>query len=288
MIAFFEWFAHSAWGWAFAAIWGSLWGSFANVCIFRLPLNLSLVSPASRCPNCHQTIAWFDNLPLISFACLGGKCRYCRQSISWQYPIIELFSVGLVLLTFWRFVWLEKTSVPIALQFGRLIAYGHFGIILLVLSAIDLKHFLIPDRVTLPATISYFVAAYLLGDIHWADSLIGLLVGYFVLWLVGTVYFYLTRREGLGLGDAKLLALIGATLGWRAIPWTILVASVAGTLVSAPFLCFYRKRTVTTQSKPQHIPFGPFLAFAALSYLFLFLNKSFDEIIASVYANLDL
>ncbi|HNI59635.1 MAG TPA: prepilin peptidase [Pseudomonadota bacterium] len=282
VIAFLEWLVRSAWGTVFAVLWGAMWGSFANVCIHRLPLGQSVVRPGSRCPSCSQPIAWFDNIPILSFLLLRGRCRHCAAAISGRYPLIEMLAALLCFLTFWRFVQHAGTDEPLALQLARCVVYGPFLLLLLVLSAIDLEHQLLPDRLTLPAIGLFFGAGRILGDVSLGDSLLGIVVGYGLVWLISEAYYRMTGRDGLGLGDGKLLALVGATLGARALPWTLLVGSVLGTLVALPVLLWRRRREPTTSIRHVAIPFGPFLSLAAAIYLLLLLGKSLDEILAYV------
>lgn len=282
LTVFLEWLVRSPWGVVFAGLWGAMWGSFANVCIYRLPRGLSVVRPGSHCPSCEQPIAWFDNLPLLSFLLLRGRCRRCSAAISWRYPLIELVAALLSLAIFWRFVLHAGPYATLALQLSQWVVYGHFVLLLLVLSAIDLEHLVLPDRLTLPAIGLFFVAGRVLGDVPLGESLVGMVVGYGLVWLIAEVYFRATGREGLGLGDGKLLALIGATLGYRSLPWTLLVGSVVGSLVALPILLARRRNTPTESLRHVEIPFGPFLSLAAVSYLFLLLGKSLEEILAYV------
>jgi leader peptidase (prepilin peptidase)/N-methyltransferase len=275
-LPFLEWFVRSPWGLTFALIWGALWGSFANVCIYRLPKGLSLLRPASRCPLCHTPIAWYDNIPVLSFVLLRGKCRRCQVRIGWRYPLVELLSAGLTAAVFVRFVDSDRGELPT--QLAHFVVYGYFALVLLVLSAIDLEHMLLPDRVTLPSMLAFFCAGRLLADVRWMDALLGMVAGYGVIWLIAEAYYRLTGREGLGLGDGKLLALVGSALGWQALPWTVCLGSVLGSLIAIPWLWLRKRQDPTQTLRHIAVPFGPFLALGAVVYLLLLHGRSLDEL----------
>lgn len=279
-LPFLEWLIHSPWGICFAGLWGALWGSFANVCIHRLPQGLSVVRPSSRCPSCEKPIAWFDNVPILSFLLLRGRCRHCSVAISWRYPVVETLAAVLTLATFWRFVVHADPGELLSAQLARFVVYSHLLLLLLVLSAIDIEHLLLPDRLTLPAIALFGVLGRLIGDVSLPDAIGGLVVGYGLLWLIAELYFRVTGREGLGLGDSKLLALIGVILGWRALPWTLCLGSVLGSLLSLPVLLWLRQRDKATSFRHLAIPFGPFLSIGAAVYLLTLMGKSLDEIVA--------
>jgi len=280
MIPFFEWFVHSGWGLGFVLFWGAAWGSFANVCIVRIPRQESVVRPASRCPGCNQPIAFYDNVPILSFLLLWGQCRTCRQPISFRYPLVEAVCMLLSVLVFWRFVLHADASDSVAKTVARFVVYSHFEFLLLILAAIDVEQFILPDRLTLPAIGVFFVAGRLLGDVSVEDSLIGLAAGYGVLWFVGAAYVRLTKREGLGMGDAKLFALIGVSLGWPALPWTLCVGSLLGTVVALPMLWLTRLAGAGTPFRHTALPFGPFLAVGASSYVLLLLCRSLEHVLS--------
>jgi leader peptidase (prepilin peptidase)/N-methyltransferase len=226
-------------------------GSFLNVCIYRLPLSLSIVSPRSFCPHCQAAIRAYDNIPLLSYLLLGGKCRNCGAKIPWRYPLVEALTGGVGLALF--------------LKFGFTFAFfSSFGLsaALIVIAFIDLDHRIIPDLVSLPGIVIGFLLALFGASLTVKDSLIGLLAGGGSLYVVALVYEALTKREGMGGGDVKLLAMIGAWLGWKAILFTLFFASLSGTLIGGGVMLIHK------QGRHYAIPFGPFLAFSALAYVF--------------------
>lgn len=287
-------------GLAVAGLWGLLWGSFGNVCIYRVPRGLSVVRPGSHCPSCQQPVAWFDNIPVLSFLALLGRCRSCQAAIAWRYPLFELLSALLAVAVYFRFVLAEPA--PLALMLARFLVYFFFAGLLAVLSLIDLEHQLLPDRITYPAIPALFLAGRVLGEVSFVDAAVGLVAGYVLLRAVSDGYYYLTGREGLGYGDAKLLSAVGALLGWRAIPLTLLVGSCVGSMVSVPILLWQRRRppadsaadpTANSAVDPAAdpaaeevpslaktaVPFGPFLAVGALFYLGWLHGRDLDTVV---------
>jgi leader peptidase (prepilin peptidase)/N-methyltransferase len=234
-----------------AFVIGVVLGSFLNVCIWRLPARQSIVSPPSHCPKCEAGIRVYDNVPLLSFALLRGRCRACRQPISWRYPVVEVLT-GL-------------TLVALVRHFGLgplLPVYAGFMAALIVVTFIDLDHQIIPDAITLPGiVIGLFCAAIGLGP-SLAASVVGILLGGGFLYAVAAGYEMLTGREGMGGGDIKLLAMIGAFLGWAGVLTTLLLSSFSGAAVGGLLIVFKR---ADGQSP---IPFGPFLAAGATCALF--------------------
>ena len=196
---------------AILAVLGLAVGSFLNVCIHRLPRGQSLNSPPSRCPQCDYRLRWFDNIPVVSYAILGGRCRKCRARISIRYPIIELVTMGVFVLHGAVFGW-SALLVP------RLA----FACAMIVLFAIDLEHQLLPNVITLPGIVVGLIASSVLPP-GIIDALIGMLVGGGVLWLIGEAYFRYSGQEGMGGGDVKMLAMIGAFLGWQAVLLTLVL-----------------------------------------------------------------
>jgi len=236
-----------------APVFGAAVGSFLNVVIWRLPRDESLSRPGSHCPSCGAPIRWRDNIPILSWLMLRGRCRSCRGRISVRYPLIELLTALLCLGLFHRF--------GPSLSF---VAYFAFAAGLLAASAIDLEHRIIPDEISLGGVgLGLAVSWIPQATVRPFDSLIAAAVGFLALFLVITGYWLLTKREGMGLGDAKLLAAIGAFLGWRAIPFVLFAGSLAGVMGGLAMILLRK------QGRFYQIPFGPFLSLGALLWLFL-------------------
>jgi leader peptidase (prepilin peptidase) / N-methyltransferase len=259
----------------FFAAFGLIVGSFLNVCIYRLPADESVVHPRSRCPRCGTTIAWYDNLPLVSWALLRARCRGCSTPISARYPLVELLTGGLAILAVARFG-LEPLTIALFV----------FTAALVLITFIDIDHRFIPDEVSLPGIVVGLGVSLLPGGIGLWNASLGALLGGGILFLVAWGYERMTGREGMGYGDVKLLAMIGAFLGWQAIPAVIVIASLTGSVVGllAMFDGRSRRRVRRIQthfgplavlvslrraSRRTEIPFGPFLALGALSVLYL-------------------
>ncbi|KAF0218999.1 MAG: leader peptidase (prepilin peptidase) [Geobacteraceae bacterium] len=235
----------------FAFILGAVVGSFLNVCICRLPRKESVAYPPSRCPCCGYRIPFYDNIPIVSYLFLGGRCRSCQARISLQYPLVELVNALLTLFLFMKF--------GVSLTFLVLFV---FCSALVTITVIDLEHQIIPDVISIPGIVVGFIAAFFLPLLGWRDSLIGILVGGGSLLLVAYGYQLLAKKEGMGGGDIKLLAMMGAFLGWRAVPFIIFTASLIGSIIGIAFMLAQKKDSKLA------IPFGPFLAFGAILYIF--------------------
>lgn len=236
-----------------AAVFGAVVGSFLNVVILRLPKeDASIVFPASHCPLCKQPLTWYENIPLLSYLVLRGRCRTCKAPISWQYPFVEAAMAILAALVFHRF----------GLNF-ELFLYALFCAALLVIIFIDIHHQIIPDSISLPGIVVGFAGSFLNQTVTWQQSALGILLGGGLLYAVAYGYYVLTKREGMGGGDIKLLAMIGAFLGWQSLLYVVFASSLTGSVVGVAAMLKQRKGGQT------RIPFGPFLAIAALSYLFL-------------------
>lgn len=230
---------------AILALLGLAVGSFLNVCIHRLPRDQSLNSPPSRCPACEYRLRWFDNVPVLSYVLLGGRCRKCRTWISIRYPIVELITMALFLVHGAVFGW-SALLVP------RLA----FACAMVVLFAIDLEHQLLPNVITLPGIVVGLIASAVLPP-GIVDALIGVLIGGGVLWLIGEAYFRYSGHEGMGGGDVKMLAMIGAFVGWKLTLMTLMMASLAGSVVGVLFIVSQRG------GLKYALPFGTFLALGA-------------------------
>lgn len=231
---------------ALAAVLGLAVGSFLNVCIHRLPRGESLLYPASRCPRCGRALRWHDNVPVMSWVWLGGRCGQCHAPISVQYQIVELITAALV-------VGIVLVTPPGPLLASRLV----FGCTLIVLFAIDLEHHLLPNVITLPGIVIGWLFS-LFAPPGWQASLAGVLLGAGVLYGTAAAYYMVRREEGLGMGDVKMLAMVGAFLGWKAVLLTLILASFSGALVGIVLMA-------TSRGGMRYaLPFGTFLAMGAL------------------------
>jgi leader peptidase (prepilin peptidase)/N-methyltransferase len=239
-----------------AGLVGLALGSFLNVLITRLPRGESAWGGRSRCPHCRSPLAWYDNIPLFSYVRLRGRCRSCGAAIPWRYPLVELAG-GLMALALWH-------TFPDRLL---LLAYGPFCLALVALTAIDLEHRLLPDAITLPGTILGLLLSLALPHLSFPEAAAGALVGAALFYGIGRLYEKWAGRSGLGGGDVKMMAMIGAFLGVGALPLVILVSAGLGTLTGLI-------RVLVQGSGPQGqwrtiaLPYGPFLAAGAWCYLF--------------------
>lgn len=222
------------------------------MCIYRLPLEESVVSPGSHCRSCSAPLAWYDNIPLFSYLVRRGRCRVCGAGFSARYFWVELLTACL--------------AVLLVIQFGvTLVTLGYFVFVaaLVVSTFIDVDHKIIPDVISLPGIVLGLFFSLVSPHVTFWESLTGAGLGAGVLLIVAFGYWAVTRREGMGGGDIKLLAMIGAFLGWRAIPFTLLVASCTGSAIGIATMI--RRRADAKLA----LPFGPFLAFGAGCYLFI-------------------
>jgi leader peptidase (prepilin peptidase)/N-methyltransferase len=235
-----EWFPLVA-----AGLFGAIVGSFLNVCIHRLPRGTSIVWPASACTRCGRALSWFENIPVASYVALGGRCRTCREPIAIRYPIIEALTAVMFAGGWWYYG-------PSLLLAARLI----FGCALIVLFAIDLEHHLLPNAITLPGIVVGFVFSFF-TEPGWLGSLIGILVGGGILYATAEAYYRVRGEEGLGMGDVKMLAMVGAFLGWQLTFMTLMLASLAGSVIGGTIILLQRGGMKTA------LPFGTFLAVGA-------------------------
>ena len=231
-------------------IFGLCIGSFLNVCIYRLPASKSIVHPRSMCSNCGTLIASYDNIPILSYLWLKGRCRHCRTKISLRYPMVELLGGLFALGTYLKF----------GLTIEALIYYLFFAA-LIVVTFIDLDHRIIPDVITLPGIPICFAAGFALPTITYKDALLGILIGGGSLYVIAWAYDRITKKEGMGGGDIKLLAMIGAIVGWQGVLFTIFVASLVGTLAGLAVMLQSRKGLKLA------VPFGPFLSIGSITYI---------------------
>jgi leader peptidase (prepilin peptidase) / N-methyltransferase len=234
-----------------AFIFGAVVGSFLNVCIFRLPKSESVVFPPSHCTKCDYVIRWYDNIPILSYLFLRGKCRRCGEPISLQYPLVEFINGALTLALFLKF--------GLGLAFGVLFV---FCSALVVVTFIDLEHQIIPDSITLPGIIIGFIVSFFIPGLGWMNSLIGIVAGGGSLLAVAYGYQLIAKKDGMGGGDIKLLAMMGAFFGWKAILFIIFAASLVGSVIGVSVMLAQKKDSTLA------IPFGPFLASAAVLYIF--------------------
>ena len=229
-----------------AAVFGSIIGSFLNVCIHRLPRHESIVRPRSRCPACGSPLKWLDNIPVVSWLALGARCRECQEPISVRYPMVEILAAVTAVAIVW-------STPPSALLISRLV----LAALLIVLLFIDFEHHILPNVITIPGIVIGFGFS-LIAPPGPVQSLLGMLVGALTLIVVGGSYYLVRRVEGLGMGDVKMLAMIGAFLGWQAVILTLVLSSFLGAIIGIALL-------VTRQADMGHaLPFGTFLAIAAL------------------------
>lgn len=297
-----------------AFVLGTLFGSFANVCIYRWPPTeehpegLSVVRPGSRCGSCGEPVRWYDNMPIVSYLILGGKCRDCGAVFSARYLLVEA-AMGLLFVSAYHFVMVAFPLDPLAVRAVRFLVLCAFFFVLVVISFIDLDHKLILDKITYPAIVIFYGLGLLLPERQWTDGLLGAAVGYGVVRLISDGYYYLTGREGLGYGDGKLLAVIGALFGWQAVVVSLFAGSLLGSIIGIAAISLTRGKPeqVSTSPGPEpdrppeaagaspeaapqaipqaftdeqesdeepvslrhvQLPFGPFLVMGALLYVF--------------------
>ncbi len=241
-----------------AFILGCIWGSFSNVCIYRLPLNISVTKGRSYCLSCQKQINWFDNIPLVSFIVLMAKCRHCSTKIDFKYFLVELIS-GLNFLIIFYFFGISIESLLLII----------LSIFFLIIYFIDLKHFIIPNELTYPLIVLGFGKTFFTNQNYYIfpdylNSIIGGVAGYTIIWVIIFLYKKIKNIEGMGLGDAKLLAAIGFWFGWIALPFVLFFSSLTALVISMPSLI---KKTKNLQTK---IPFGPYIILGCVMYLLFF------------------
>lgn len=233
----------------FAGVLGAMIGSFLNVMIVRLPADESIVRPRSKCPRCQKQITWYENIPVLSWLIIGGKCRYCKESVSIQYPLIELLVALVWMAALWYY---ELTATALAAAV--------FGTILLGIAITDARHYLIPDEYTWGGLVIGLLLALLAGTGALISAAIGAAVGFGMLYLVAVLGEKAFGKEAMGGGDIKMMAMVGAFVGWKGVLLTVFGGSLMGTLVFVPLALLKKNRLV---------PFGVFLApAAALAFVF--------------------
>ncbi len=238
-----------------AFVLGGIWGSFCNVCIYRLPDNDSVITGRSFCRSCKNKIKWYDNIPLLSFIFLRGKCRSCNNKISSQYFLVELISAISFLFIYFIYGLSVTTLLLIILS-----------IFFIIIFFIDLKHYIIPNELTFPLMLIGFIKSFdpnLNQTIfpNYINSLLGGFFGYAVIWLIIFFYKKVRNKEGMGLGDAKLMAVVGFWFGWASIPFTIFISSAVALVLVIPSL-IKKTRNMSAQ-----IPFGPYIIIGCIIYV---------------------
>jgi leader peptidase (prepilin peptidase) / N-methyltransferase len=231
-------------------IFGALLGSFANVVIYRLPKNESVVKPRSHCFSCGKMVAWYDNIPILSWFLLRGRCRHCQAKFSFRYVFVELL--------------MAVTFLALYLKVGMcwlLLEYLIFAFGLITASFIDFDHMILPDVFTLSGIVLGLLGGLINPEREFMPSVLGVLIGGGSLWLVAVLYTAIRKQDGMGGGDIKLLAWVGAILGWTSVPFVIISSSLVGSIVG--LIIMFR----TKGSSQQAIPFGPYLALGALLYI---------------------
>lgn len=277
---------------AVSLIMGLLVGSFCNVCVGRWPHGESVVSPRSRCPKCLNAIAWYDNIPLLSWLILAAKCRHCKAPISWQYPVVEAITGVLFVLVYLRF------GMTVATPIYMLLAAA-----MVIVTFQDLADWTIPDEITLPGApvgLAISVMAMMVDGTglrveHPFDALAGSALGFGILYGLDRIAILVLKKPGMGFGDVKLMAMLGAFIGWQGVLGTLMLASVLGSTIGLSMILYFKLKGSVVQSEPEgensldeaksgeegedsddgislgahYLPFGPYLAIAGLVYVFV-------------------
>lgn len=229
-------------------------GSFVNVAIVRLPAGESVVSPPSRCPRCDGPLRWYHNIPLLSWIALRGRCAYCNERISWQYPLVEAATAA---------IWAANAA-----GYGPTPQTARGVVLLTLLLAIavtDARHYIIPDELSLGGTVAGVLLAMAPGQPSLPEAVVGSVLGGGMLWLVAVVFGWALKREAMGGGDIKMMSMIGAFLGWKGAFLSIFLGALAGTLIFVPIALFFR----IVHRTEKLVPFGVFLALGAAVAFYL-------------------
>jgi len=239
------------WWYTAAAAFGALVGSFLNVCIYRLPRGESILWPGSHCPACAAPIAWYDNIPLLGYLSLFGRCRSCRSAIPIRYPVVEAANAAgyVIILAAFGLTW---TAVLYCILFSAL----------LVVTGTDLSHYMIPNVITWPGIALGLIGAATVLPVSLTDAFLGVAIGGGIIRFLVWASPYLLGREGMGRGDVKLVAMIGAFLGWKPALLTIMVGSLAGSIIGISLI------VLGFMKREDYVPFGPYLVFGALISMF--------------------
>ncbi|HVG55224.1 MAG TPA: prepilin peptidase [Vicinamibacterales bacterium] len=232
----------------FLGVMGLIVGSFLNVCIYRLPRRQSLNWPGSRCTSCERALSWYENIPFVSWIVLRGRCRTCGAGISVMYPLVELVTGALFVAGYAIYGWTPLLAVRLA-----------FACAMVVLFAVDLRHHILPNVITVPGIVIGLLVSLFLPEPGWRSSLIGLIAGGGVLFAIAEAYYRFRGVEGLGMGDVKMLSMIGAFLGWELMLVTLILASFAGSIIGVGVIAMGRGGMKAA------LPFGTFLAVGALT-----------------------
>ncbi|MBT3485185.1 prepilin peptidase [Desulfobacula sp.] len=245
-------FGHTSYFAVFIFIIGACIGSFLNVCIYRIPENNSIITPGSFCPACKKGIPFYCNIPVLSYLFLKGRCKFCHKPISIRYPIIEILAGMFAVVLFYKF------------GIGQVMVYWFiFTSVLITISFIDIDHQIIPDVISLPGILVFASSFYFLPEMTLKNTLLGIVAGGGSLYAVAFLYYLLKKQEGMGGGDIKLLAMIGAAIGIKGVFFTIFAGSLLGTFFGLLIMIY----TKIADSKLK-IPFGPFLSMGAILYIF--------------------
>ena len=240
--------ANASWGLA-AGVFGLIFGSFLNVCIVRLPIDESLIRPRSKCPKCGHMVGWSDNIPVVSWFALRGRCRHCGDAISWQYPLVEIL-VGVIWAASFWYYGLEVTAASAAI----------FGTILLGIGITDARHYIIPDEYTWGGLVIGLLLSLAGGLTGFLMAFLGAATGFGLLWFVGWAGKKVFKKDAMGGGDIKMMAMVGAFVGWKGVLLTIFGGALLGTLIFVP---------LNLGKKERLVPFGVFLsAAAAIAFVF--------------------
>ncbi|VFQ46670.1 prepilin peptidase [Desulfoluna butyratoxydans] len=232
-----------------ALCYGLCVGSFLNVCIYRVPLSRSIVRPGSACPSCGTAIRWYDNIPVVSYLILMGRCRACKHRVSIRYPAIEALTGAMALIALYAFG-------------PTLSALAHFLFycVLITLTFIDIDHRIIPDVISLPGIPIFFLLSFAVPTLSWQDAALGILAGGGSLWLIAWGYERATGKAGMGGGDIKLLGMMGAFIGWEGVLFTVFFSSLTGSVIGLSIMLVQRG------NMKMAIPYGPFLAAGGVAY----------------------
>lgn len=298
-----EAYALSAAAYGVVFVLGALFGSFANVCIYRwpptdeFPKGQSVVSPGSHCFACGKPVRWYDNIPIFSYFILRGRCRDCGARFSPRYMLVEAMLGLLWVALYHQVMVLAYPNQPLGARAGTFSIYAAFTFVMVVIAFIDLDHKLILDKITFPAIVLFYGLGLTLPGASWSDGLIGIAVGYGVVRAISDGYYFLTKREGMGYGDGKLLAVIGALAGWKAVLFSLFAGSLMGSVIGITVLVIARRNqpdqpdeaeppdvpdsegeTDPDQPPLRHVelPFGPFLVMGAICYLFVYRWLAFN------------